>query len=110
MKPKIIIWDNDGTISASKDPNDKKDPVMYDWSKDPFALGSYSCYSTTLSSELDLTENYMGIDFKALFFPIEKKLFFAGEHTSILDCIGTMEAAVESGERVSRAIIQSDNR
>ena len=43
---------------------------------------------------------------KTLFAPIDKQLYFAGEHTSILlDVPGTMEAACESGERAARSII-----
>lgn len=30
------------------------------------------------------------------------KIFFAGEHTTILDALGTMEGAIESGERMAR--------
>jgi len=80
--------------------------ATHDWNTDPFALGSYSGYSIKVSKELDehATHNY--IAYKKLFLPIENKLFFVGEHTTLLDCIGTMEAAVESGERIAKAIIQ----
>ncbi|XVN42369.1 MAG: hypothetical protein RCG15_07055 [Candidatus Rickettsia vulgarisii] len=39
---------------------------------------------------------------------IQDAIFFVGEHTTILECIGTMEAAVESGERIAQAIIKND--
>jgi hypothetical protein len=46
--------------------------------------------------------------FKALFAPLHQKLYFAGEHATILfDVPGTMEAACESGERIARAILQN---
>ncbi len=42
---------------------------------------------------------------KTLFAPIDQKLYFAGEHTSVLlDIPGTLEAACESGEKTSRMI------
>ncbi|MDX2165033.1 MAG: NAD(P)/FAD-dependent oxidoreductase [Gammaproteobacteria bacterium] len=80
--------------------------TTHDWNTDPFALGSYSGYSTKVSKELDEHATFNNIIYKKLFLPIENKLFFAGEHTTLLDCIGTMEAAVESGERIANAIIQ----
>lgn len=79
--------------------------VMHDWNQDPYALGSYSGYSVKVSKELDVHTTYNNIIYKKLFVPIENKLFFAGEHTTILDCIGTMEAAVESGDRIAEALI-----
>ncbi len=82
-------------------------PVMHSWIDDIYALGSYSGYSTTLSEELDKKSYHGGIEYKKLFEPIQGKLFFAGEHTTILDCIGTMEAAVESGERAAKAILKT---
>ncbi|MDJ1305797.1 MAG: FAD-dependent oxidoreductase [Candidatus Midichloria sp.] len=42
--------------------------------------------------------------YKAIFLPIQDSIFFVGEHTTILECIGAMEAAVESGERIAQAI------
>ena len=40
--------------------------------------------------------------------PIDQKLYFAGEHTSILmEFPGTMEAACESGERAARMILKA---
>jgi monoamine oxidase len=38
---------------------------------------------------------------KVLFEPVDDKIFFIAEHATILDEIGTMEAAVESGERIA---------
>lgn len=40
---------------------------------------------------------------KAFFSPIEDQIFFIGEHTILIDEIGTMEAAaIESAERMAR--------
>lgn len=44
---------------------------------------------------------------KPLFAPIDDRIYFAGEHASILfDVPGTMEAACESGERAARLILK----
>lgn len=93
-------------IHTAKDENyiSYDNPVMHVWSEDVYARGSYSGYSVNLSAELDQKNTYKNIEFKKLFEPIDDNLFFIGEHTTILDCVGTMEAAVESGERVARYI------
>ena len=80
--------------------------IAYNWKNDKYFQGSYSGYSTSISKELDEIEYHDGTPYKSLFKPLNNILFFAGEHTTILDCIGTMEAAIESGERISKAIIQ----
>ena len=80
-------------------------PVGYSWPSDPFAKGSYSCFGVGQQHILSETENVRGEEVKSLFAPIDNSLFFAGEHTAIsFDILGTMEAAVESGERVSHLI------
>lgn len=84
-----------------------KQNVYYNWKEDKYCQGSYSGYSVQISEELDQIIHNAGIDYKALFVPIKDILFFAGEHTTILDYIGTMEAAVESGERMAIAVTQS---
>ena len=77
-------------------------PVTHTWFDDPYAKGSYSSYSTILSSELDDKIMVQGEEFKTLFKPTENGLFFIGEHTTLLEFVGTMEAAIESGERLAR--------
>ena len=47
-----------------------------------------------------------GENFKTVFAPIQN-LYFAGEHASISEVPGTMEAACESGERTARAILRN---
>lgn len=83
-------------------------PIAHSWGNDPFAKGSYSYIS--FGQEILLTElqEVDGILFKTLFTPIDQRLYFAGEHTSILlDVPGTMEAACESGERTARIILEN---
>lgn len=81
--------------------------VGHSWPNDPFARGSYSyipagqeeAYSSVIEIENERV--------KSLFAPIDRTLFFAGEHTCIhLEICGTMEAAVESGERTARLVLK----
>jgi monoamine oxidase len=81
--------------------------VEHNWQLDPFARCSYTGYGRAVSMELDKYIELEGISYKSLFVPIDQKVFFAGEHTTILECIGTMEAAVESGERIARGVLAS---
>ncbi len=81
--------------------------VEHNWQLDPFARCSYTGYGRAVSMELDKYIELEGISYKTLFVPIDQKVFFAGEHTTILECIGTMEAAVESGERIARGVLAS---
>jgi monoamine oxidase len=80
-------------------------PFGYNWSSDPYARGSYSCIGAGQDDIFTGTTEYCGEKVKQLFSPINDTLFFAGEHTStLMDGIGTMEAAVEGGERTARLI------
>lgn len=80
-------------------------PVGYSWPNDPYAKGSYSVIAAGQEEELTQINEIKGEKVKALFEPIDNRFFFAGEHTSVLlDIGGTMEAAVESGERTARLI------
>ncbi|MBN9413112.1 MAG: FAD-dependent oxidoreductase [Candidatus Paracaedimonas acanthamoebae] len=83
-------------------------PIVKSWYEDPFSKGSYSNFG--LNSPLIEEKVYHGIKVKALFEPISDKIYFAGEHTTILDEIGTMEAAVESGERIAHLISTSSSK
>lgn len=80
-------------------------PVGYAWGHHPFSQGSYS-YIQSGGEELYTSFTEISNEkVKTLFAPIERSLFFAGEHTStLLEVSGTMEAAVESGERTARLI------
>jgi monoamine oxidase len=76
--------------------------VTHCWLADPYAQGSFSGYNALLSSSLDNKVSYKGIVIKEIFQPVKERVFFVGEHTTILNEVGTMEAAVESGERMAR--------
>ncbi len=78
-------------------------PVGYNWFHDPYSQGTYSCIAAGQEECLGSTIIYKGESVKKLFSPIEDRIFFAGEHTStLMDGMGTMEAAVEAGERTAR--------
>ena len=68
----------------------------HNWQMDPFARGAYS---------------YLGVGGveaqKRFAEPVENKLFFAGEATHTEGELGTVLAAVESGKRAAREVLQS---
>jgi len=67
---------------------------VFNWTRDPFTLGSYS-YSTLETSEAR----------KILMEPVQNTLFFAGEALYDGPEMGTVEAALTSGQRVAEEII-----
>ncbi len=81
-------------------------PVGYSWPNDPYVKGSYAYIAPGQETLLTAIQQEQGELVKTLFAPIDQKIYFAGEHASILlDAPGTMEAACESGERAARMII-----
>lgn len=85
-------------------------PVGYGWLNDPYAKGSYSYIAPGQDALLTRINAVEGETVKTLFAPIDRTLYFVGEHTSILqDVPGTMEAACESGERAARMIAKLVN-
>jgi monoamine oxidase len=83
-------------------------PVGYSWPNDPYSRGTYSYIADGQENVLTATVKENNETFKALFAPIDQKVYFAGEHASILsDVPGTMESACESGERIARVILQT---
>ncbi len=82
-------------------------PIAYSWANDPYAKGSYSYWGVGQKELFTRMTTYAAEQVKELFAPIDNSLFFAGEHTSILlDACGTLEGAVESGERTARMIVR----
>ncbi len=73
------------------------DPIGYlitRWGDDPFALGSYSFIGVGASSD----------DRRALARPVDGRVFFAGEATSV-DHAATVHGALLSGRRVARDVV-----
>ncbi len=83
-------------------------PVAHFWVNDPYAKGSYTYRSADIMPEWSHFENYRGEKIPAPYKPIHDRLFFAGEHTAIEADLGTMEGAVESGERAARMVLASE--
>ena len=80
-------------------------PVAHSWPNDPYVKGSYSYIAAGQEEVLTAMDEICGVPARALFAPIDGHLFFAGEHTTVLlDGIGTIEAACESGERAALLI------
>ena len=65
--------------------------MVHDWGRDPFARGAYS-YITVGGGEARL----------ALAQPVEDTLFFGGEATANDGQGGTVNGALETGERAGR--------
>jgi monoamine oxidase len=83
-------------------------PVGYSWPNDPYIKGTYSYIAPGQEMLLAATHHDNEEIVKTLFAPIDRSLYFAGEHASILmDVPGTLEAACESGERIARMIVNS---
>lgn len=83
-------------------------PVCHSWFNDPYIKGSYSYIGVGQEKLLTEMTEVFGEKVKTLFAPINNTLFFAGEHTStMIEVGGTMEAAVESGEKTARLIEQA---
>ncbi len=66
----------------------------HDWTADPWSRGAYSYVAVN-----GLTAS------KTLSQPVDKTLFFAGEHTDISGHWGTVHAALRSGLRAARQIL-----
>lgn len=80
--------------------------VGHSWPNDPFARGSYSYIPAGQEEAYCSVIEIENERVKSLFAPIDRTLFFAGEHTCVhLEICGTMEAAVESGERTARLLL-----
>lgn len=77
-------------------------PLVKSWVDDPYAKGSYSCFGLDINQLMSKQSKYQNITVRTLFEPINKQVFFIGEHASIIDEIGTMEAAIESAERIAK--------
>jgi monoamine oxidase len=68
---------------------------LHDWNGDPYARGAYS---------------YPGVGGigagAALAQPVERTLYFAGEHTDQHGRNGTVDAAIDSGERAAERVLR----
>jgi monoamine oxidase len=81
--------------------------VFKSWIKDPYAKGSYSNRGIGRSARLSEIITVRGEEVRNIFRPVRDQIFFAGEHTTTLPVLGTLESAIESGERMARLIEKS---
>jgi monoamine oxidase len=81
--------------------------VFKSWIKDPYAKGSYSNRGIGRSALLNKIISVRGEEVRNIFRPVKDQIFFAGEHTTTLPVLGTLESAIESGERMARLIDKS---
>ena len=72
-----------------------KASYIHDWHDDPFARGAYTWVPV---DALDAQH--------ALALPVENKLFFAGEATSV-GHVGTVHGAIQSGQRAAMEVLRN---
>ena len=72
---------------------------LHDWQSDPFSLGAYS-YGKVGADGAQ----------QAIAAPLENTVFFAGEATDTAGHNGTVHAAIASGYRAAKEILQSVER
>lgn len=94
------------TLESAKDMQLEhyKGAVYKSWFHDPYSKGGYSNRALGTAAWLSEMEIIKGEKVRTAFRPINNQIFFAGEHSTALDTLGTMEGAVESGERMARLI------
>jgi monoamine oxidase len=68
------------------------DPLLVDWSQDPWAGGCYSVFDNTATDMMPLLSQPAG------------RVYFAGEHTAVDSA--TMNGALESGVRAAKQVMQ----
>lgn len=82
-------------------------PIFKSWVHDPYAKGSYSNRGVDKASVLNEMTTMKGEEVRNIFRPVHGQIFFAGEHATTLPVLGTMESAIESGERMARLMAKS---
>ena len=82
-------------VSTETVRNQLEASYFHDWRHDPFSRGAYSYVPVNgLAAQQILSQ------------PIDKRLFFAGEATS-LGHIGTVHGAIQSGQRAAQEVLNS---
>lgn len=113
---KACLEDCYGEISVDKEPLEQASdaqlmsytgPMFKSWVKDPYAKGSYSTRGVGQAAALNEMITIEGEEVRKIFKPVGNRIFFAGEHTTTLPILGTMESAIESGERMARVITKT---
>ena len=79
-------------------------PVAISWINEEFSKGSYSNYApgTYAFFNTFIDDNHESV--RKVFRSIDGRIFFAGEHTAPKGDNGSMDGAVNSGERAARMV------
>lgn len=79
--------------------------IGYSWVNHPYTKGSYSCVGIGNEEIYSEVQSINDAKFLSAFAPINRQVFFAGEHTTTQPAIiGTMEAAALSGDNCAKLI------
>lgn len=100
--PKAIICSHATEPSNDSNFMSYKGSVFKSWALDPYAKGSYANYALGTMEWLNEIESFKDEKIRKAFRPVKDRIFFAGEHATLLDTLGTLEGAIESGERMAR--------
>ncbi len=73
------------------------------WTHLPYFRGGWLNYGLEEYDALHVLSDVANEQVKSVFKPIDERLFFIGEHTT-LAYIGSMDGAIESGERTARIL------
>ena len=87
---------------------ERVEPIAMSWVNEEFSKGSYCNFGAEDYFLFHQMIEECGEVSKKVFRSIDGKIFFAGEHTA-LAYPGTMEGAVESGNRIARTICKARN-
>lgn len=82
-------------------------PVAVSWANEEFSKGSYSNFGLgTFAFFNEFIEEH-GESVRKVFRSVDDRIFFAGEHTAPQGDNGTMDGAINSGERAARLLDKS---
>jgi monoamine oxidase len=99
----VLLFELDGVYNGKASANIRKDSddnpifVIQDWTKEPYIKGG-PVYVTPAGSN---------DEYAKLGYPVNNKLFFAGEATDATGDAGTVNGALLSAERVTQELIAS---
>lgn len=104
LYPYATFSDEIKPFSESKNPYiHSETPIGISWSNEKYSKGSYSYFGHDYWNVFNVLRREYGDNMREVFRPINKQIFFAGEHTALYHT-ATLEGAVESGERTARII------
>lgn len=79
-------------------------PVAISWTREEFSKGSYSNFGIGTFAFFSEFIDEFGESVRKVFRSVNGRIFFAGEHTAPQGDNGTMDGAVNSGERAARIL------